>query len=520
MTGLRATYRLQLAGDFGFAAARELVPYLADLGVSHLYLPPSFQARPGSTHGYDVVDPGRFSDALGGEEEFRALVDAARGAGLGIVLDIVPNHMATDDANRWWADEELRREVLRRRPRDRAATAASSTSTTSPPCGRRTRRCSRPRTGSRCGWCARASWTGCGWTIPDGLADPAGYLRAAARRRSASTSGSRRSSIPGEPLRDWAVEGTVGYEFLNDVAALFVDPAGEGPLTGLWEEIAGDARPFGEVAAGGEARAGDAACSRRRSSGWRGSSARDDLPEALSSLPVYRTYIRDGRAAPRGRRGGPRGRRRVAAGRAAGVRHPLPADDAGDHGQGRGGHGLLPPRAAAGAQRRGRRPVALRDRRRRLPRGQRRARRALPAQPADHDDPRRQALGRRARADRRAGGHGRGVGGARPALVRRSTSRCARGRARTAWRSTSSTRRSWAPGRSRPSASRRTWRRRCARPSATRTGSSPTRRGRARSSASRALSTSTSRSWRTSSRSRSGWPRPASARRWASWSSS
>ena len=57
MTPFRATYRLQLGGGFGFAAARELVPYLADLGVSHLYLPPSFQARPGSMHGYDVVDP-------------------------------------------------------------------------------------------------------------------------------------------------------------------------------------------------------------------------------------------------------------------------------------------------------------------------------------------------------------------------------------------------------------------------------------------------------------------------------
>ena len=62
MTALRATYRLQLAGDFGFAAARSLVPYLADLGVSHLYLAPSFEARPGSTHGYDVVDPGRASN--------------------------------------------------------------------------------------------------------------------------------------------------------------------------------------------------------------------------------------------------------------------------------------------------------------------------------------------------------------------------------------------------------------------------------------------------------------------------
>ena len=108
MTELRATYRLQLAGDFGFAQARALVPYLAELGVSHLYLPPSFQARPGSTHGYDVVDPTRISEELGGEAEFRALIDAAREAGLGVVLDIVPNHMATDDANRYWSDPTLR----------------------------------------------------------------------------------------------------------------------------------------------------------------------------------------------------------------------------------------------------------------------------------------------------------------------------------------------------------------------------------------------------------------------------
>ncbi len=68
MTELRATYRLQLGGGFGFAQARELVPYLRDLGVSHLYLPPSFQAREGSTHGYDVVDPTSISNELGGAE--------------------------------------------------------------------------------------------------------------------------------------------------------------------------------------------------------------------------------------------------------------------------------------------------------------------------------------------------------------------------------------------------------------------------------------------------------------------
>ena len=71
---LRATYRLQLTPDFGFAAAAALVPYLRDLGVSHLYLSPSLQARHGSTHGYDVIDPTRLSEDLGGEVPFRELV--------------------------------------------------------------------------------------------------------------------------------------------------------------------------------------------------------------------------------------------------------------------------------------------------------------------------------------------------------------------------------------------------------------------------------------------------------------
>jgi (1->4)-alpha-D-glucan 1-alpha-D-glucosylmutase len=96
----RATYRLQLTPAFGFAAAEALVPYLRALGISHLYLSPSFQAREGSTHGYDVVDPTRISEALGGETAFRALAAGARAAGMGIQLDIVPHHMATVDANR------------------------------------------------------------------------------------------------------------------------------------------------------------------------------------------------------------------------------------------------------------------------------------------------------------------------------------------------------------------------------------------------------------------------------------
>jgi (1->4)-alpha-D-glucan 1-alpha-D-glucosylmutase len=101
----RATYRLQLSAGFTFSDAAAAVPYLAALGVSHLYLSPVLQAAPGSTHGYDVVDPDRVSDALGGEAGFAALVEAARAAGLGILLDIVPNHMSiAGTANRWWAD--------------------------------------------------------------------------------------------------------------------------------------------------------------------------------------------------------------------------------------------------------------------------------------------------------------------------------------------------------------------------------------------------------------------------------
>ncbi|MEN3273043.1 MAG: (1-_4)-alpha-D-glucan 1-alpha-D-glucosylmutase, partial [Actinomycetota bacterium] len=110
MTDFRCTYRLQLTEQFGFRAARELaIPYIAELGASHLYLSPVLQARHGSTHGYDVVDPTRISDDLGGEDELRALCGDARAAGLGVVLDIVPNHMATsEEENLFWRDLDLR----------------------------------------------------------------------------------------------------------------------------------------------------------------------------------------------------------------------------------------------------------------------------------------------------------------------------------------------------------------------------------------------------------------------------
>jgi (1->4)-alpha-D-glucan 1-alpha-D-glucosylmutase len=92
-----STYRLQLTPDFGFAAAAESADFIADLGVTHVYLSPVLEAVPGSMHGYDVTDHARIRAELGGEEGFRALAKRLRGLGLGIIVDIVPNHMAVPD---------------------------------------------------------------------------------------------------------------------------------------------------------------------------------------------------------------------------------------------------------------------------------------------------------------------------------------------------------------------------------------------------------------------------------------
>ena len=101
----RATYRLQLHAGFGFSDAAALTGYLADLGISHVYLSPVLQAAKGSTHGYDVVDPSTVNEELGGEQGHLELQSALGEAGLGQILDVVPNHMAvaTRD-NRWWWD--------------------------------------------------------------------------------------------------------------------------------------------------------------------------------------------------------------------------------------------------------------------------------------------------------------------------------------------------------------------------------------------------------------------------------
>jgi (1->4)-alpha-D-glucan 1-alpha-D-glucosylmutase len=302
---LRATYRLQLTPEFGFAEARALVPYLRDLGISHLYLSPSLQARPGSTHGYDVIDPGRLSDDLGGTDGFRALAAAARDAGMGIVLDVVPNHMGVDDDNRYWADPQLREKFFdidpvtgwHRRFFDIDDLAAIRQE--DPDVFEATH-------GLLLSLVHEGLVDGLRIDHPDGLADPAGYFARLAAR-GVGRVWVEKILDPGERLRDWPVSGTVGYEFLNDVCALFVDPAAEGELTSLWQSVSGDVRQFGEVAL--EAKRQQAMGPFRpdierlvRSAGKNGDSPPppasetpnfdvETLAEAVSSLPVYRTYV-------------------------------------------------------------------------------------------------------------------------------------------------------------------------------------------------------------------------------------
>jgi (1->4)-alpha-D-glucan 1-alpha-D-glucosylmutase len=312
-TELRATYRLQLTPSFGFAAARELVPYLRDLGISHLYLSPSLQARSGSAHGYDVVDPSRLSSALGGREGFDALAAAVRGAGMGIVLDVVPNHMGIGDQNRFWTDPALRSRFFDVDPfyppppaptarwrrffdiDDLAGVRVESLEVFE------------ATHGLVLDLVREGSVDGLRVDHPDGLLDPLEYLQ---RLRAGGAGRVWVEKILGSSERlpaSWPVSGSVGYEFLNDVCALFVDPGGLEGLTSLWASVSGSDRPFGSWALEAklsQARGAFAPEVERLAraaesepffaSLWVDTTHKDaqndEIALALASLPVYRTY--------------------------------------------------------------------------------------------------------------------------------------------------------------------------------------------------------------------------------------
>ncbi|WP_439534399.1 malto-oligosyltrehalose synthase [Polymorphobacter sp.] len=333
----RATYRFQFHKDFTFADAEALVPYLADLGVSHLYASPITTARSGSTHGYDVVDPTRINPELGGEAAFRSLVAALRAHGLGIIIDIVPNHMGVaGGGNGWWNDvlargpdsehagvfdidwhQKLVLPILgaplptalaqgdislerdgdqwfvsaygeRRlplRPEDQPGLNAS-TDIAALLDRQHYRLASWRVANDELNWRrfftindlagvriedrrvfeavhklyfrlhAEGLIDGVRVDHVDGLTDPARYCRQlrarldAIERPADAPAGPAYIVVekilgPGEPLAtDWGIDGTSGYDFMEEVAALLHAPEGEDPLGTLWETISGRSAAF------------------------------------------------------------------------------------------------------------------------------------------------------------------------------------------------------------------------------------------------------------------------------------
>jgi (1->4)-alpha-D-glucan 1-alpha-D-glucosylmutase len=257
------------------------------------------QARQGSTHGYDVVDPTSVSEELGGEEAFRELC----GAGLGVVLDIVPNHMAaSEDENPYWRDPLRRAKFFdldwrtgsSRRFFDIGELAGVRVE--DPDVFETTHAKVLELIGD-------GLVDGLRIDHPDGLANPREYLERL-HGRGVERIWVEKILEPGERLRgDWPIEGTTGYEFANDVTALFVDPAGEEPLTELYAELTGERRCFAEVAHEAKLEVARTTFAHEFER-LRALVPLDGLEEAAASLHVYRTYVEPllGRVAPEDRR--------------------------------------------------------------------------------------------------------------------------------------------------------------------------------------------------------------------------
>ena len=285
----RATQRLQLHKDFTFADAQALVPYFAQLGISHLYASPIATARKESLHGYDVVDATRINPELGGEDGFRSLVGALKEHDMGLILDIVPNHMAASPENGWWMDVIAHGRSSRHarffdidweaddkvflpwltRPLAEAQAAGEID------------RLALPKPGAyRLGWWRtandRINWRrffdindlvclrmeddetfehvhalpfrllaeglidGLRVDHVDGLADPAGYCRKLRQRIGTAYLVVEKILLAGETLpQTWQCAGTTGYDFMDQVSALQHDPAAAGPLASAWSSLSG-----------------------------------------------------------------------------------------------------------------------------------------------------------------------------------------------------------------------------------------------------------------------------------------
>ncbi|MFD0045957.1 malto-oligosyltrehalose synthase [Pseudarthrobacter scleromae] len=374
-----STYRLQIRSSFTLFDAAEKVPYLKDLGVDWVYLSPILTAEQGSDHGYDVTDPSAVDPERGGPEGLLALSKAAREHGMGVLVDIVPNHVgvATPVQNPWWwsllkegqgspyadafdvdwdlaggkirlpmlgSDEDLDKLEIKdgelRYYDHRFPLASGSYSEGDSPQEVHSRqhyelmdwrradaelnyrrffavttlagiRVETPRVFEEAHaevgrWFKEGLVDGLRVDHPDGLADPAGYLRWLKDLSGGAYVLVEKILEPGETLpQDFATEGTTGYDALADVDRVFVDPAGQQALDELDAKLRGSDTPadYAEMIRGTKRMIADGILRSEvlrlarlvpESYGLSVEQAADAIAEVIAAFPVYRTYLPTG----------------------------------------------------------------------------------------------------------------------------------------------------------------------------------------------------------------------------------
>ncbi|GAA4193953.1 malto-oligosyltrehalose synthase [Gryllotalpicola kribbensis] len=319
------SYRLQLSADFTLFDAAAQIPYLRRLGVDWLYLSPLLEAASGSAHGYDVVDHGRVDAARGGAEGLERLAETAHAAGMGVLVDIVPNHMGVGDpaVNPWWRDvlehghssefadffdidwdagdgrvktwpDEVNyrrffaiNELAALRVEDPGVFDASH------------REIAR--------WFAEGLVDGVRVDHPDGLRDPGAYLERLSRAVGGAPIWVEKILEGDERLPPtWPVEGTTGYDALGLVDRVFIDPRGEAELTRVADDATGAPFDWPALAADRKREVArgvlhpDVARIARElgaavGGGTEAALVEEALVELAAALPVYRTYLPFGR---------------------------------------------------------------------------------------------------------------------------------------------------------------------------------------------------------------------------------
>ena len=315
-----STYRLQITPTFDLFEAARVLPYLHDLGVDWVYLSPILESEPGSTHGYDVVDPTRVDESRGGAAGLAELSAEARRLGMGVLVDVVPNHVGVaSDANAWWADVlehgresayapffdvdwehgggEIRTGADLNYRRFFTIETLAGVRVEEPEVFEATHREIRR-------WFDEGLVDGLRVDHPDGLRDPAAYLEGLRELTGGAYVVVEKILEPGEALSpSWATAGTTGYDVLGQIDRVLTDPAGEAPLSAAfpldWDELVHDTkRAVADTVLDPEIRrvvrdlSGEPAGQRRPEP----ASLVDAVAELAACFSVYRSYLPEGRA--------------------------------------------------------------------------------------------------------------------------------------------------------------------------------------------------------------------------------